>query len=261
MSQLTAEHIPHWVIRRMLAFFNRSQTAEEIVERVQDNPDKGGEGGYSMGKTVAQRILDKKESLFPIYFQTFDQLNGIEGLGQDKIDDLAYTFRLTAEAQFVENLNTNFQLEDNFDVLHYTRKYTDDEEFTAIQRNPAILRKEVGEMLVEIAARDFNNSSLSKLARHLVSEAYVDTYHHTEIAKYVWAVWFYAIAFDDWFSFDQIQGEIEQYLNEYWGPGGDITFSIFRGAQAYNVWGETDDLPISLNTTELSLTLWQVRTN
>ena len=89
----------------MLDFLNRAKTAEDIAgvpgssaSPIQDDPNrytgKSATGkGYDIGPKVAQRILDKRTELGG-KFSSLDQLAGIPYFGEDKFNDLVYTFVL-----------------------------------------------------------------------------------------------------------------------------------------------------------------------
>lgn len=87
----------------ILDFLNRAKTAEDIAgvpgsstSPIQDDPNrfagKSASGkGYDIGLKVAQRILDKRRELGG-KFASLDQLARIPYFGEDKFNDLVYTF-------------------------------------------------------------------------------------------------------------------------------------------------------------------------
>lgn len=108
---LSAQHIRDILARAgalpvyqvaILDFLNRAQTPEDIagpdgsgVGPVVDDPGRfKGRGigrGYDIGVKVAQRILDRRNELGG-RFTDLDQLAGISYFGEDKFNDLVYTF-------------------------------------------------------------------------------------------------------------------------------------------------------------------------
>jgi len=90
------------VVERILSFLNSAIKWQDIagVEPqagpVFDDPTKGyGSkiGGYDIGETTAKKIIQKRNSLLPAGFTTLAEVRSVRGIGKDKIDDLAYTFR------------------------------------------------------------------------------------------------------------------------------------------------------------------------
>ncbi len=101
MATFTSDGIDPEIQQRVLEFLNTVSVDSEIAGiepqegPVLDDPTKGysgQRGGYDIGLTVAQRILDKRATLGDAGFTDLSQLSGISGLGQDKFDDLIYTF-------------------------------------------------------------------------------------------------------------------------------------------------------------------------
>ncbi|MEM7367543.1 MAG: hypothetical protein AAF587_03010 [Bacteroidota bacterium] len=262
MGQLNTADIQPWVLKRILSFFNRAKTPSDITEAVLDNPNVGEEKlGYGIGETVSQRILEQKKKLRPPFFREVSQLNGIEGLGQDKFMDLVYSFRLTAAEQFVKNL-FNGLIMDNWKVEHHSRVIEDLEEFRSKTRNPELLTAEVASMLNELAAKKFGTSPLAELAGQLLNGTYVDLYDGEDIGRYAWAIWWYRFDADNWFSFDRIMQVIQSYLGEYWNADDGIQLALFKGFEGGRIWGSNaTDLPVTIAPAEQSITIWRVQLN
>ena len=258
MGQLSSDTIPPFVIKRILSFLNRAQTPADIVGKVLDNPNDGNAGGHTIGETVAQRIIDHRKTLIPIFFLEFSQLNGIEGFGQDKLNDLAYTFRKPTAEVFVEYMFENV-IGENWILEHYSREYEDREEFRTVYRDPELRKQAVGEMLNEVAAQKFDKSPLSKLASGLLNNTYQDYYDVEDFARFAWALWFYRFASDNAFTFDRIREAIEIYLGEYWL--NDYTaLVLFKGFRGEGVWrSSVADLPVTINTAEQKITIWRAQ--
>jgi len=101
MATFTGAGVAQEVKDRVLNFLNSAANAISIanVERregpVYDDPTKGyGDQilDYDIGITVAQRIIDKRNTLSGNKFTSLSQLSNIGGFGQDKYDDLLYSF-------------------------------------------------------------------------------------------------------------------------------------------------------------------------
>ncbi|MEL6673051.1 MAG: hypothetical protein AAFR61_12695 [Bacteroidota bacterium] len=258
MGQLDFGTFESWQLKQVLAFFNRAKEASDITQRVIDNPEAGGESqGYGIGETVAQRILDQKQSLPTRSFRQASQLNGIEGLGQDKLMDLAYSFRKPAADALLDILFDGI-LYDNWKVEHRSKHIADRQHFLKLERDEALLRREVGSMLEKEAHDKFDASPLARLAPNLLTETYLDSYEAEDQARFAWALWWYRIDSDNWFTHDRILGAVERYFSLYWNPDDYISFHLFKGFKGQQVWGSsTNDLPVTLNHAEQSISIWR----
>lgn len=76
----------------VLEFFNSVTDAQQIVDRIQDDPDEHPEReGYGVRYSVAQRILNKREQLGG--FTSLDQIDEVYGIGPDTLHDIKYSFK------------------------------------------------------------------------------------------------------------------------------------------------------------------------
>ena len=98
MSKLDYNHITSEIEIRILDFLNQVSTPEEISlqsQGVKDDPNHGfGDQIHDpgIGKTVAQRIIDKRDQCPNSKLTSIQQLDDIAGFGQDKLNDLVYSF-------------------------------------------------------------------------------------------------------------------------------------------------------------------------
>ncbi len=97
----TAGEVDSIVVKRILDFLNGAETAEEIagIEPVSgpvyDDPTKGyGDQlkDYDIGITVAARIINVRNTTYGGRFTTLDQVRSIRYVGEDKINDLIFSF-------------------------------------------------------------------------------------------------------------------------------------------------------------------------
>jgi len=259
MSQLSSEGISAAAIKRILAFFNQARTWEDITRKVMDKPETGEAQGYAIGETVAQRILSHRNQLRPRFYRSLEQLDEVEGLGQDKLNDLAYTFRRSAADEFVHQMFTNL-LGSNWDFNHYSRSYASQEEFEEIVEHPVYFMEEVGDMLREVAEEMFEEKAAAQLAPLLTKGVYVDTYHTTDFAQYAWALWFYQFDSDNWFSFERVREQISAYLGLYFWAAEEIQLRLLRGFDGKTIWPAAHDtLPVTINSTEMTISIWQAQ--
>lgn len=101
MGDIETAGVPADVATRLLNFLNYASRAaviagnEPVHGPILDDPSTGyGDNveDYDIGMVVAERIIDRRDSLPGNQFTDLAQLSGIDYLGQDKFDDLVYTF-------------------------------------------------------------------------------------------------------------------------------------------------------------------------
>lgn len=95
-KKLTTKGISEETTGRILEFFNSAECVADICQpdidgRIEDDPKKGAKDGYTIGETVANRIIEARVALGEERFTTLDQL-AVKGFGQDKLDDLVHSF-------------------------------------------------------------------------------------------------------------------------------------------------------------------------
>jgi hypothetical protein len=101
MGNLNVTGVPADVRNRILNYLNHVPNARWLAGRepshgpILDDPGLGygdGVADYDIGVRVARRILHKRDSRPDGQFTSLNQLKGIDYFGQDKFNDLVYTF-------------------------------------------------------------------------------------------------------------------------------------------------------------------------
>ena len=101
MGKLDFTSVQPEVAQRIVTFLNCAKFAGDIaglepqVGPVVDDPTTGpGDQvrDYDIGTIVAERILERRSTFPNERFSEITQIDNIAGLGQDKLDDLAYSF-------------------------------------------------------------------------------------------------------------------------------------------------------------------------
>lgn len=129
-NKLAAEGTTNKTKQLILDFLNTASSPAAIAGTehqegpVFDDPDEGyGDQyrDYDLGKTVAQRIISKRNSLGG--FTNLNQLAGINYLGPDKFNDLLYSFsqRVTEISAIKFNFNDNSC---DHDALNIRKNYS-----------------------------------------------------------------------------------------------------------------------------------------
>lgn len=265
MSQLFSEDAaPGWILQRILNFFNAVTTAEEIHETVQDDPHfgTGGDGpAVGIGMAVAQRILDHRNAQPGNRFRTIEQLNDVQGLGEDKFRDLIYTFQQGADKAFVEAMYNGVIYKENFLLEHHHIHFFDQASFDQVVNCDNSFTDHVGEILESWVQQRRNNpnSALARLAKDYIKGLYLEKVDNADYGSYYFAYWFYRFDADNWFSFDRVRQETAAYLEYNTRSQDRLELRFYKGFKHGDLIGDAitvDDLPVVVNHGELKITVW-----
>ena len=250
---------PLWIQKRVLAFLNSVIDAKTLVEGIEDSPNNGQ--GYGLGLTVAQRILDRRNALPGQRFRELSQLGDIEGLGEDKWDDLMHSHGQLSAEDFRESLFEKKLLYDNWEIEHFTTQIPDINQFRLIVGKEESLQAFVAEQIGKIIFKQHSNRVLTNLTVENLRNSYVDFYPEGFLGSYAWALWFFCFDADNWFSFEQIREAIESYLNTFSGISEEIGLYLFKGFINMGTLSEgvsVNDLPVTVSYAEQSISIWSV---
>lgn len=91
--------------KRILAFFNNVGSAQEIVNKILDNPAYrlNTPRTYGIRLKLAEHILKVRASLPGRRFTSVSQIDGIRDVGDDTFEDIAYTFEETGTPTGIED--------------------------------------------------------------------------------------------------------------------------------------------------------------
>lgn len=255
MAQLEIDVKESWISNRVINFLNRSRKAEEIVALGKADSE---ENDYWIGSTVAQRIIDQRSSLRGSRYASLSQLNGIDGFGQDKFDDLVEKFSTPAAQEFQHKMQSEV-LSSNFPLTFYQHSFKDNASFLEVVDNPEAFKKQVGKTLEGIVRDKFQNSRMALLASGYIPFCHLDHVGSETLASYEWANWFYKFDADNWFSYQQVHQVICSYIEDYgnWSERRELRFfRQFPTGLALSEGITPKDLPVVVNYEEWNFTLW-----
>lgn len=259
-STFRNQKIENWVALRILNFLNQAQSIDDIVGKVLDDPNSGGSG--TIGETVAAHILEKRNSLQFGRFSEISELEGIPGLGEDKMRDLIFTLGVRAADAFRKSMY-NGVLFDNWSLEHYTTVFETDEDFYHTANIESNLVNWVADEVEKIALKNLEQDQGAYLAKKLLQKSYVERYDVAHLGSYAFAFWFYQFDSDNWFTFERVRVEIEQYLNyyAYLNAANEQQFLLFKGFTNNPALVRAisqPDLPVVINPVERAITIWTV---
>lgn len=73
-------------------FFNSVQNADEIIEKIKDDPAYGSAKSYGLTRTTAENILAARDASVTKSFTSFAQIDAVSGVGPDAVHNIIYTF-------------------------------------------------------------------------------------------------------------------------------------------------------------------------
>ena len=256
---LNTQEIDPFTAKRIIAYLNQLRSAEELTEEIEDSPDSGSAGsGYAIGPDVASRILSLRNRQRARRFSSLDQLEEVEGFGQDKLNDLVFSLSSSAEEQFVKSLFNGILL-DNWTVRFYDEQFEDRDAFLHIAKNESALVEWLVRRLFTATLEKNDNRITANLAGELIRNRFMETHEESYIASYAWALWFYQIDPGNWFSFDRIRLVIDTFLSSYYGISENIELRLFKGYDdrgALTSGITSSDLPVTVNHAEQRIAFW-----
>ncbi len=253
--------VPTWVANRILAFFNSARSVEDIVNgNIKDDPSDGP--GRVMGRSLAAKILRTKSQLPRRRFTEFSQLDDIHGVGPGTIQDLVYSFGTNAAEAFQQSMYDNSVIyRENWPLEFFRFTIEDQQQFNELVNDQTMFRTYVCDRITDLCnEREVSDADCQKMLSE-IEGAYIDTYHNTTPAPaYALALWFYEFDADNWFSWERIQEQTEQYISYHMGGyPWDMELRFFRGVQQRGIIpiGITPtDLPVMVNWPEQTVTIW-----
>lgn len=248
---------------RLLHVLNQAKSVDDIKKGLAKKSEE--RQGYSVGEKVLERLIDKKQGLGEKGFQVLEDLDKIEGLGDDKVKDLISDLSPPAAEAFQSELYSGIIL-DNWEVKHATTIFNSKESFLEIVENRANFTDWVANEVVQLSAKRFDYVRTAELAGAILKEITADRYEDPHFGSLAFAFWFYQIDADNWFSFETIWSTCEAYLNYY--PydvqPNRIEFRLFRGFENEGILANpvtTKDLPVVVNYPEQAISIWTAQLN
>lgn len=255
--------IKPWIEARILDFLNRAQSVKDITQghAIVDNPETGH--GYTIGVTVAQRILDKRNSLRSRRFKSIHDLEGIKGLGIDKINDLVFSFGVPATESFRDSLYDGILME-NWTVTDFTTHFEHKPSFLEIVNNASNFRDWIGWRYQEIRTEKGIPAPQAQLEGRLLRQSFLEVYDIEHYGAIALAFWFYHFDADNWFTFERMRQVCEAYLTYY--PGFDFRqeLRLFKGFKQQGLQATSNTqgmLPVVINYAEQAITIWEAVLN
>ncbi|MEL6628445.1 MAG: hypothetical protein AAFS00_05425 [Bacteroidota bacterium] len=254
MGQLSFSNVSEAASARLLDFLNRAYAVKDILNLRLVKDNEPGTKDYGIGRTVASRILSRKRTLPRRRFMELSHLNGIQGFGQDKFDDLVATFSISSAERFKRNLFEQEILFENWEVRYHSVVFDTDAAFREATKDNLSICQVVHDHIEAIA--DDNPDNIIKV-KDQIANAYFQTYQEGFLGSYEFALWFFKFDQDNWFSYERIREPLEAYLSEVDSHGYDA-IQFYKGVENYLLLNgiTVTDLPVVIMESERSITFW-----
>jgi len=257
MGQFSVRGIEPWILRRILTNLNGFETAAEISAGVRNNPISGL-SGYDIGPKVAQRIIDRRSEFPGNKFTSIGQLKAIPGLGEDKFQDLVYTFGKTAADLFRNEMYKNV-IGHNWNLNFHREQFEDQDEFLSLVDDLSAFREWMIYTLSELAEERTGNCYVFDQVTSGIASSSIQEYTSGHVASYALALWFYRFDQDNWFRFETVREAAEGYLNYFQNPMERTELRMFYGFKNQGLLAQpmtVSGLPVVVNYAEKSITIW-----
>ncbi len=257
--------IAPWIERRILAFVNQARRPADLLgpDRLKDAPDDGSSSGYTIGETVAQRLLAYRDQLPRRRYQRLTELDQVPGMGPDKLKDLIYTFGQPADQTFLQDMYDGI-IFSNFELKADTIHISDERHFLETVDQPARFIELVGLRVQSLCEARFDQPRACRLALKLLQYAYQERFVSGSIGAYAFALWFFRFDEDNWFSFERVHAACDRYLNRYRYVNDRLELRLFKGFDNAGILAggiTVLDLPVVVNYAEQKITLWSGQLN
>jgi hypothetical protein len=259
---------PDWLVERILDFVNRAQDADELTGTLADAPKKKAkiseERGYAISETVAQGILEVRNQLPDHRFSNTDQLMAVPGFGEEKLLDLCKHLWVPAAKQFHDAMFEQVLSQDNWELTYHTYDFDSHASFLDIATNESNFTEWVSERVEEISFDKYGNSQAAYLASLLIPKCYLELFDDSLYGSLALAFWLYQFDADNWFTFEEVHQQTEQYLSIYPNWEDRLELRLFKGFENVGVLVTgvaQNDLPVVVNFAEEVITIWTGQLN
>ncbi len=256
MGQFSIRGVEPWILKRIMTNLNRFETVTELSKAVRDNPSNGS--GYDIGEKVAQRILDRRSELPCDQFTSIGQLKAVAGLGDDKFQDLVYTFGNPAAELFRAEMYDRI-IGYNWNLAFHRVQFEDQDEFLALVDDMAGFREWMVYTVAELAEKRTGNCELFERITAQIASSCIQEYTNGDVAAYAFALWFYRFDQDNWFTFEAVRQVAADYLDYFTNPMERTELRMFYGFQNQGLLAQPvtiTGLPVVVNYAEKAITIW-----
>lgn len=260
MGQISNTGLEAWVVRRIMGFFNRATVATDISQGIlKDDPDSGS-GRFVIGEVVAQRILERRNTLPGQRFTEVRQLDGLRGLGADKFHDLIFSLSQPAAEAFRQAMYLHV-IRENWALRHHSVRFEDEQQFLDLVGNTDHFRAWIeGQAAIIARDRHHDNRTHTEVRRRLRASA-LEIFENGEVGAHELAFWFYKVDGDNWFNFEQALKQTRLFLDFMPDFLDRTELRMFHGFKNHDLLADEispSGLPVTVNFSEQVISIWIV---
>jgi len=244
---------------RILSHFNKAQSSSRGLKagrRLQRSSTR-------LSEEAAKSIFARQSEQPKGRFERVSDLRKVSELDAEAWQDLVNQFARPAADIFRQEMYEEV-MGSNWDLSYRSIQISDKQEWDAISRNPAALLSTVKTIVEGLAMDHKGSADIAKLANLLLDQAAVESHTDSHLASFAWAFWFYRFDQDNWFSFEKVREEIEDYLSSYSDQAEPIHFHLYKNFPNSQVLVDAltvADLPVMVNHAEQRVTVWTCSLN
>jgi hypothetical protein len=264
MASFKNIEVADWVASRIMNFLNHARSVEDITNHpdLKDNPNTGTDG-VTIGPTVAERIIQTKLALPYRRYRFLSELEGIQGFGEDKFNDLVYSFGQSASEYFKKAMYNGVIL-DNWELTDHTVFFDNEAAFLRVVNNTSNFKEWVGHQVQVMEQARTDHYAYPKAKGLLVQKSFMEVFEIAHYGAIAFGFYFYQFDADNWFSFESVRQECEKYLSYNTSNRYRLELRMFKGFNAEGLRATSTTqgmLPVVVNYGEQSISIWNAQLN
>jgi hypothetical protein len=250
------KEIKDWAAKRLLGLFNKATIAVDISHNIMLRPEHTQ---YVFGEKVAQRIIDRRNSLPGMRFSNLAQIEGVAGLGPVKIGEALDIMSVPAAEAF-RSMMYKYVLRQSWTLEHHSICIEEEMKFLDLVQDSKLFFGFVADKAALISQDRYRVNNKVRVENAL-GKSPLEIYEEGDVSAHAFALWFYKITSDSWFSYEQVHRQTEAYLNFMPDFLERTELRMFHGFKNENLLTgpiTTTGLPVTVNYCEQTISLWTV---
>lgn len=214
--------------------------------------------GTSTGLNLARQVIKRRDAMPQHRFSEIQQVQQIPGLDTASVKNLVDKFQPSQADLFRENMYAHV-LPANWKLTHFTSFINDRNDFIRTADTKSYLLDHISREVSRISFSHTRQQTVALMASLLAENAYLERYEMAHTASFALALWFYRFDADNWFSFEAVRQQAEDYLNHATSNCDRKVLCLLKGFNnhlAFDNAETVDDLPVVLDYAEQTVSIW-----
>lgn len=250
------KEIKDWAAKRLLGLFNKAAIAQDISHHIMLRDTSR----YVFGDVVAQRIIDRRNGLPGMRYQSLAQLDGIIGLGTVKMGE-AIDIMAVPAAEAFRSMMYKHVLRESWILEHHSVRIEEEMKFLDLVQDSKLFLEFVAAEAALISQDRYRVNNRVRIENAL-GRSPLEVYEQGDVAAHAFALWFYKITADSWFSYEQVHRQTETYLDFMQDFLERTDLRMFQGFKNQSLLTgpiTNTGLPVTVNYCEQAISLWTVQ--